>query len=372
MFGCRGCGARDGVSNFDAESERESGRFATTTPSMNVARNGVREAMRQASVSLTLGVFIGSALTSGICVGIAAAWLANEKVLRRLRVKAVEAFSQAREAALSTREGQALQRVLLESAGEEFEDLSAADATPAVDLSAPITSFKDSRLTWASENGEPGGSSGGGKWKSTAAELYIEPPPGLDYWCRTFYTPLLCKTDGQSYVAAVGATDEATLTTSFSLYPAAQFDQAGIMVLVDEKTWCKAGIEYVDGVPRLACVVTNGGYSDWSTSKHLGKPAQDGAVQVRLRISKLQPGAAQGGCLVFEAAMYNTDDWQQVRIASLRGPTGKAWRMGVYAQSPIGVTGRAKSCSVRFHGISMGPKVKPVHEADLPEGHGGL
>ena len=47
----------------------------------------VAQAVRTAGATLTLGVFIGSALTSGIAVGIAAAVLANEKVLRRLRVK---------------------------------------------------------------------------------------------------------------------------------------------------------------------------------------------------------------------------------------------------------------------------------------------
>ena len=51
----------------------------------------VTQAIKQASVSLTLGVFVGSALTSGIAFGIATAWLANERVLRRLRAKALEA-----------------------------------------------------------------------------------------------------------------------------------------------------------------------------------------------------------------------------------------------------------------------------------------
>ena len=75
----------------------------------------VAQAVKSAGVTLTLGVFVGSALTSGIAVGIAAAVLANEKVLRRLRAKAAEALAAARDAALSTQEGRALQRVLLHS-----------------------------------------------------------------------------------------------------------------------------------------------------------------------------------------------------------------------------------------------------------------
>ena len=38
------------------------------------------------------------------------------------------------------------------------------------------------------------------------------------------------------------------------------------MILVDARTWVKAGIEFVDGTPRLAMVVTNDGFSDWSTA----------------------------------------------------------------------------------------------------------
>ena len=77
----------------------------------------VAQAVRTAGVTLTLGVFIGSALTSGIAVGIAVAVLANEKVLHRLRVKAVEALTAARDAALSTQEGRALRRAVLHSGG---------------------------------------------------------------------------------------------------------------------------------------------------------------------------------------------------------------------------------------------------------------
>ena len=44
------------------------------------------------------------------------------------------------------------------------------------------------------------------------------------------------------------------------------YDQAGLLVRVDERTWVKAGVEISDGVPQLAAVVTDG-VSDWSTSE---------------------------------------------------------------------------------------------------------
>eukprot|EP00316_Scyphosphaera_apsteinii_P020857 CAMPEP_0119317334 /NCGR_PEP_ID=MMETSP1333-20130426/42816_1 /TAXON_ID=418940 /ORGANISM="Scyphosphaera apsteinii, Strain RCC1455" /LENGTH=351 /DNA_ID=CAMNT_0007323235 /DNA_START=20 /DNA_END=1075 /DNA_ORIENTATION=+ len=347
-----------------------SGRLGFSMPA-----DFVSQTIRQASVSLTLGVFIGSALTSGIVFGIAAAWLANERVFIRLRSKALETFSAARDAVLSTREGQVLQRALLQNAEQALlQDTGDAAGGAAIDLAQPVSSFSDPRLAWSHENGEPG-STAGGRWSCEAGgSLVISPAPGRDYWCRTFYTPLLCKTDGQALLAAVAPDSEASLTTTFTLSPKSQFDQAGIMVLVDAHTWCKAGIEYVDGIPRLACVVTNNGFSDWSTSSWPGWDPSSQIVSARVRLSKLLPGAQQGGCLVFEAAPFDDTDsatparWAQVRIASLREGAGRRWRMGVYAQSPVKQSG----CTARFHHISLGPIVAPVHEAALPENHGGL
>jgi len=334
----------------------------------------VSTAIRQAGVSVTLGVFIGSALTSGIAFGIAAAYIANERVLRRLRSKALDVVTAARDAALTTREGQALQRALLQSVGEEptQSDTDVPSPKP-VDLTQPITTFDDPRMAWGAENGRPGGV--GGEWglEDNGRALRIAPTPGLDYWCRTFYTPLLVKTDGQAYVASVAPDAQVTITTAFTLLPGGQFDQAGIMIVIDERTWVKAGIEFVDGAPRLACVVTNNGFSDWSTSPWPGLEAAK--VSACVRVSKLNPGAEQGGCLVFEAAPYDDargprqePQWSMARIASLRGPTGRPWQVGVMAQSPIKHSG----CSVRFHHICIAPKAATTHEAALPDGHGGL
>lgn len=43
------------------------------------------------------------------------------------------------------------------------------------------------------------------------------------------------------------------------------YDQAGLMIRFDERTWLKAGIEYSDGALQLSTVITNG-TSDWALS----------------------------------------------------------------------------------------------------------
>jgi hypothetical protein len=266
------------------------------------------------------------------------------------------------------------------AAAADAADAAAADASPPV-----ITSFEDDRLQWDGGAPRTFSTSAGG------AELRVTPAPGRDYWCRTFYSPLLVKHDAQTLLAEVSAAAEATLTTAFTLAPRAQFDQAGVMVKVDEGCWVKAGIEFTDGVPRLSCVVTNGGFSDWSTQawaasvplggdlgggKDGGRGGAGGGrgggvtTAARVRVSKLLPGAAQGPALVMEACAYrdgdgaqSEGDWVQVRIASLRSGS-KPWRMGVFAICPVANEGGG--CSARFHHIELGGKCEPVHKADNP------
>ena len=182
-----------------------------------------------------------------------------------------------------------------------------------------IDSFKDVRMHWS--QGEPNKHKNGGEWRTEGEELVIVPAPNRDYWSKTFYSPLLVKHDAQTLVTTVPAHAEATLTTAFTLTPVAQFDQAGIMIIVDDETWVKAGIEYTDGVPRLSCVVTNDGYSDWSTQHWpdwdkvavrvavcLALPllrqfaswcllnafcCSQRSTSIRVRVSKVHPGGAQ-------------------------------------------------------------------------------
>jgi hypothetical protein len=123
------------------------------------------------------------------------------------------------------------------------DTVQAAQDQLAAEWVPSIRSFNDGRLQW--HNGEPGGTSavsGAEKWAVEGEELVIVPAPQRDYWSKTFYSPLLVKHDAQTLLTVVPATVEATLTTAFTLTPVAQFDQAGIMILVDDTTWVKAGI----------------------------------------------------------------------------------------------------------------------------------
>lgn len=47
------------------------------------------------------------------------------------------------------------------------------------------------------------------------------------------------------------------------------YDQAGLMIRLDDSQWVKAGVEYTDGALRFSTVVTKG-RSDWSVSRQLG------------------------------------------------------------------------------------------------------
>ncbi len=50
------------------------------------------------------------------------------------------------------------------------------------------------------------------------------------------------------------------------------YDQAGIMVRLDEANWLKCGIEFVNGIQQVSAVVTRD-YSDWSVVPMPQNPA---------------------------------------------------------------------------------------------------
>jgi regulation of enolase protein 1 (concanavalin A-like superfamily) len=113
--------------------------------------------------------------------------------------------------------------------------------------------------------------------------------------------------DGPCLFATLPNDVVATVQTDFSLNPKRQFDQAGLAVRFDSNHWIKTGIEVVDGVPRLSCVVCNV-YADWSTQVW---PEPRARIRVHLR---------GDSSFVVEAAPFTStsdSDWAFVRICHL-------------------------------------------------------
>jgi regulation of enolase protein 1 (concanavalin A-like superfamily) len=185
-------------------------------------------------------------------------------------------------------------------------------------------------------------------------ELRLSAPAKKDFWSKTFYSPLLIKSDASALLCSIEDDVEVTVKTDFQFEPKSQFDQGGLLVYVDEAHWVKCGIEYCDGSPRLSVVVCND-YSDWSTQPWA-------ATAVSLKIHKVK----QSDSIVVEAAPLGTDHYQFIRIAHLavNADTSKGrlpWRVGPYAACPI----RQSGCETLFRNFSIGPREASTHSAEL-------
>ena len=87
--------------------------------------------------------------------------------------------------------------------------------------------------------------------------------PFTDLWQRTYYhfrndnAPVLQKETEEKQFSFVVKTEFDTNV---------RYDQSGIVMYLDSENWLKASMEYEnEQIQRLGCVVTNNGYSDWSS-----------------------------------------------------------------------------------------------------------
>lgn len=135
-----------------------------------------------------------------------------------------------------------------------------------------------------------------------------------------------------------------------------QFDQAGLLLRADERTWVKAGVEVSDGVPQVGVVATRG-VSDWSVA-----PVPDWAGrEVTVRASRT------GDALTVRARV-DGEDWRLVRVAPLaeRGD----WRAGPYCCSPsrdgLVVRFRGAVLTVADASLHAGRTTSPASAPPLP------
>ena len=101
------------------------------------------------------------------------------------------------------------------------------------------------------------------EYKAQEDRVEMVTEPFTDLWQRTYYhfrndnAPVLQLTSKEKYFSFVVKT---TFDTKV------RYDQSGVVMYLDSENWLKASIEYENNViQRLGAVVTNNGYSDWSS-----------------------------------------------------------------------------------------------------------
>ena len=154
-------------------------------------------------------------------------------------------------------------------------------------------------------------------WTASGDTLEVTAAGGTDFWRKTHYG--FVRDNGHFYHQEV--TGDFVAETEVEGAYRARYDQAGLMVRADEKTWLKCGVELVDGVQQASVVVTRD-YSDWSVAPLPGAPPST-RVRVIRRGQDLEVQHSLGG-----------EGWVTIRTARL--PMAETVSVGVMCASPDG------------------------------------
>ena len=102
-------------------------------------------------------------------------------------------------------------------------------------------------------------------WNLTTDQLTVATDAGSDFWQKTHYGFV----HDSGHFFAHNITGDFTAQIHVKACYKSLYDQAGLMIRVDENTWIKIGIELSDGELMLGSVLTIGS-SDWATGAFTG------------------------------------------------------------------------------------------------------
>lgn len=154
-------------------------------------------------------------------------------------------------------------------------------------------------------------------WKLEDDHLTVFADAHTDFWRKTHYG--FVRDNGHFYYEKVSGNFE--IETEFRGGYASLYDQAGVMVRLDETTWIKTGIEFVHGVHHVSAVVTRD-YSDWSVVPFYG---YSGSLRLRLK--------REGGAVTID--YFNPEgEWVMFRTAYFS--TAREVEVGRFAAAPEG------------------------------------
>lgn len=164
-------------------------------------------------------------------------------------------------------------------------------------------------------------------WHISKSALVVKPDADTDYWQRTNVG--FRADNGHLLYAEVEG--NFVMTTRFRFAPANQYDQSGLMVRFSEDCWLKTSVEHEPDIPNLlGAVVTNNGYSDWST-----QDVDDALTELSLRVRRVDRTYFVEYTLADE--LDENTYWSQLRVATLLEDDGQTpIPCGLYACSPKG------------------------------------
>lgn len=156
------------------------------------------------------------------------------------------------------------------------------------------------------------------KWKLKNKQLQLFTDAETDFWQKTHYG---FQADNGHFLYT-NITGDFTMETEVACDFKHQYDQAGLMVRISDQCWIKTSVEFEPDEPnKLGVVVTNNGFSDWST-----QDTEDSFTNFKLRITRKKSD--------YKVAYYSikTKNWVQLRILHLFDEPKV--KIGIYACSP--------------------------------------
>ena len=161
--------------------------------------------------------------------------------------------------------------------------------------------------------------------------LQVVTDEGTDFWRETHYG----FTRDSGHFLAFDAPERFTCQLRVRGTFEQLYDQAGIMIRVDERRWVKAGIELNDGRAMLSSVLTDG-HSDWATGAFDGDPSDFWMrATVDTGVLRLQVSA-------------DGRHWPLLRLCPF--PVARTYQVG-----PMACTPERAGLEVRFSEMRIGP-----------------
>ncbi len=193
-------------------------------------------------------------------------------------------------------------------------------------------------------------------FKTGLDKVNIRTDPHTDFWQRSYYG--FRNANAPAYLFET--TENFTFSCRCSFDYTTRFDQAGIIIFLDDENWFKASIEYEDRVVnRLGSVCTNFGYSDWATTDI--SPIQ----KVWYRLSRRGPDflveSSEDGQHYTQMRIFHLhqlgDTSLEMAAANPPNDTLNSVKFGVYACSP-----GESSFDADFDQLTYGPSLWQAHK----------